>query len=240
MVRSRNELEAIRLKGTQLLHDQLSLPRRLSLVPVESNEARLLFDDACEKIHYAGACRRVGRRFRLAIISKGEWVGGFVLGSPFPNLRARDDAFGLTRWVLNWEQRRLASPWASENEEYWRRLQQIVNHARAFVFSAAQGRGIGIRAHSLLESEGSHYWRARYGGRVAGFDTLCNHASSRLFAANRWNLVGRTAGYRRDPSITLSRRALNQRRQGDNAGLSPRTDGVRWWIWVRKLRLVRL
>jgi hypothetical protein len=236
--------EELRAQGTDLLRSEWLLPRRLALVPVTAMDARYTFDEACEQIHYAGACRRVGRRMRLAVVDRGRWVGGIVLGSTFPNLRPRDDAFDLTRWVVDWQVRGLISPWASENTQYWRRLQQIVNQARAFVFPSEAGRGIGVRAHQLLEGEGLHYWQAKY-ERAAGFDTLCNHQASRLFTENGWTLVGRTLGHSRDPGTDLSQRVMNQEmRIRDNAALTAQPSGKRWWVWVwvwvRVLRPTRL
>ena len=226
--------------GTDLLREEWLLPRRLALVPISGWETKRAFDDACEIVHYAGACHRVGRRMRLAVVDKGRWVGGIVLGSTFPNLRSRDDAFGLTRWVVDWHERGLVSPWASENYQYWRRLQQVVNQARAFVFPTHAGGGVGVRAHALLETEGLHYWQLKY-ERVAGFDTLCNHSSSRLFTDNGWALVGRTLGHSRDPGSSLSRRVTDQSLPvRDNAGLTAQPSGERWWVWIRVLRPTRL
>lgn len=229
----------IQTAGTEYLRSEWKLPRRLALVPVESRSAKRVFDTACQQLHYAGACRRVGRRMRLAVVCRGRWVGGIMLGSTFPNLRPRDDAFGLTKWVVSWQERGLVSPWAAENHEYWRRLQQVVNQARAFVFPGEAGGGIGIRAHALLETEGLHHWESRY-ERAAGFDTLCDHDSSRLFTENGWRLVGRTLGHSRDPNTQLSRRVVEDgRRVRDNAGLTERPEGARWWVWVRVLRPTR-
>jgi len=209
--------------------------RSLSFHPVDE-EMKQVFDSACELLHYAGACRRVGRLMRLAIVEKGRWVGGIVLGSPFPNLRARDDAFGLTKHVLDWRRRGLISPWARENRAYWRRLQLIVNQARAFVFPDAEGRRIGLRAHALLETAGRALWEDVYGPLV-GFDTLCTHPTSRLFRDNGWLLVGQTKGYARDPDELLSSRVAAAQVDGvkDNAGLSFSPSNPRWWIWVRVL-----
>jgi hypothetical protein len=233
-------LEDLQSQGTDLIRSGWRLPRRVALVPLTSADERQAFDQACHLIHYAGACRRVGRLMRLAVMDKGHWVGGIVLGSTFPNLRPRDDAFGLTRWVVDWQARGLISPWASENSQYWGRLQQVVNQARAFVFPSAAGRRIGVRAHALLESEGLHYWQAKY-DRAAGFDTLCNRQTSRLFTANGWVLVGRTLGYSRDPGVRLSQRVEDgTMRVRDNAALTAIPRGERWWVWVRVLRPTRL
>jgi hypothetical protein len=233
-------LRGLQIAGSDLIRDEWVLPRRLALVPVTSREGKSIFDTACDQIHYAGACHRVGRRMRLAVVSRGRWVGGIVLGSTFPNIRPRDDAFRLTRWVVDWQERGLVSPWASENDQYWRRLQQVVNQARAFVFPAEAGSGLGVRSHLLLETEGLHYWQAKY-ERAAGFDTLCNHPTSRLFTSNGWTLVGRTLGHSRDPYSALSRRVTDRTLVvRDNAGLTARPLGERWWVWVRVLRPTRL
>jgi len=47
-----------------------------------------------------------------------------------------------------------------------------------------------VRAHALLETEGLHYRQSKY-ERAAGFDTLCDHANSRLFTENGWGRQGR-------------------------------------------------
>jgi hypothetical protein len=84
------------------------------------------------------------------------------------------------------------------------------------------------------------YWQAKY-ERAAGFDTLCDHANSRLFTENGWKLVGRTLGHSRDPGTQLSRRVIEDRRSvRDNAGLTELPNGTRWWVWVRVLRPTRL
>jgi hypothetical protein len=233
-------LDVLQAEGTELIREEWRLPKRLALVPVEHADARRVFDEACDHIHYAGACRRVGRLMRLAVMDRGRWVGGVALGSTFPNLRPRDDAFGLTRWVHDWQERDLVSPWASENVQYWSRLQQVVNQARAFVFPSEAGRRIGVRAHELLEGDGLYYWQAKY-ERAAGFDTLCNHSTSRLFTTNGWELVGRTLGHSRSPGTQLSQRVADgSKRVRDNAALTPAPTGERWWVWVRVLRPTRL
>jgi hypothetical protein len=228
----------IQTAGTALLASGRRLPRRLTLVPVEDKRLRHLFDAACNEIHYAGVCRRVGRLLRLAIVSDAQWTGGIVLGSTFPNIRARDDAFGLTRFISGWQDRGLISPWASENTDYWSRLQAIVNHARTFVFPSFNGASLGVRAHRELLGSGLRHWTDRYGGRVHGLDTLCTHPTSRLFLDNGWTLVGKTKGYSRDPSTVLSRRASDEdwMTVRENAGLSLSNGNRKWWIWVRVLR----
>ncbi len=222
--------------GTALLHRGRSRSWCLSLIQVDDKPLKRLFDLACDELHYAKSCQRVGRCMRLAIALDGHWAGGIVLGSPFPNIRCRDDAFGLTRFVKDWKERELPSPWARENELYWRGLQRIVNHARTFIFPSFAGRGLGIEAHRLLLSEGAVTWSARYGS-FDGFDTLCTEPKSRLFLANGWSLVGRTQGYSRDPNRLLSKRAAEGsiKRVADNAGLTRRRGAIRWWVWVRPL-----
>lgn len=222
-------IDNIRRSGDELLAKK---PKRMTLIPA-GEPMRAIFDQACGLLHYAGPCKRVGRLMRLCIVERGEWVGGIVLGSPFPNLRPRDDAFGLTRHVLNWRERGLVSPWASENRDYWDRLQLIVNQARTFVFPSAQGGGVGVRAHALLETQGRALWTSSYDSPVIGFDTLCTETTSRLFSDNDWRLVGRTKGYSRNPSVQLSSRHNGELRE--NAGLTRRASNPRWWIWVRVL-----
>jgi hypothetical protein len=167
-------------------------------------------------------------------MEQGRWVGGIVLGSPFPNVRPRDDAFGLTQYATNLRERGLSNAWERENRDYWGRLQLIANQARAFVFAEERGQGVAVRMHRLLETQGRRLWEARY-GRLVGFDTLCTESSSRLFSDNRWLRVGRTKGFSRDPSRQLSRRTASGEvpAVSDNAGLSG--GGYRWWVWVRIL-----
>jgi hypothetical protein len=234
------KLATLRSQGTEAIRAENRLLKRLSFTAITSTDARRAFDEACQRLHYAGACHRVGRRMRLAVIENGEWVGGIVLGSPFPNLRPRDDAFGLTKYVRDWQQRGLANPWAQENRLYWSKLQLVVNQARAFVFPDFRGSRVGVRSHALLETEGRGLWEERY-GRLVGFDTLCTESKSKLFSDNNWTLVGRTLGYTRDSRTLLSQRVTSGIVQNvsDNAGLVLRPSGTRWWIWVRILRRVR-
>lgn len=175
---------------------------------------------------------------RLTITFEGQWAGGMVLGSTFPNIRPRDEAFGLTKYVEGWKEKGLVSPWARENRDYWDRLQLIVNHARTFVFPALWGNGIGTAALSLLSTEGKRLWEERYGGPIYGFDTLAAHPTSRLFEDNGWTLVGRTQGYSRDRQKVFSKRASKEEWEDikDNAGLTKDQDNTRWWIWVKVLR----
>jgi hypothetical protein len=208
----------------------------LHFVPVASRELRDIFDQACDEIHYAGACRRVGRCLRLALIYRGQWAGGTVLGSPFPNVGARDVAFGLTKYTVGYRERGLISPWASENRDYWDRLQHIVNHARTFVFPLFQGAGLGVRAVSLLPTEARELWQAKYCDEVIGFDTHCTSPTSRLFLDNSWELVGRTKGFSRNGKHAFSQRAADAVLQvRDNAGLSHRRKNPRWWTWVLRI-----
>ena len=156
------KVDAIRREGAERLASTTpELEGPLTLVSLDPPDLKRIFDAACEEIHYAGACHRVGRLARLAIVGDGQWLGGVVLGSPFPNIRPRDDAFGLTPLVTDWSQRGLISPWASENRQYWDRLQLIVNHARTFVFPDFQGGSVGIKAHRLLLTVGRSIWEDR-------------------------------------------------------------------------------
>jgi hypothetical protein len=224
--------------GTRQIYEErgVRLSRRLGFHSVKTPGLRESFDLACQEMHYAGACRRVGRRLRLAVMKHGEWVGGIFLGSPFPNIKVRDDAFEISRFARGATERGLASAWASENRDYWERLQLIVNHARAFVFPQYRGGGLGVMMHRLLETEGRELWEERY-GPLAGFDTMCTDPNSRLFGENGWTLVGQTQGYSRDPSLVLSRRVAESkfRRISDNAALSRSSNSHRWWVWVRIL-----
>ncbi len=210
--------------------------KRLRFIVVEDLKARRLFDRVLDDIHYAGACQRVGRCMRLAVTNGRDWLGGIVLGSTFPNIAVRDEAFGLSQHIRNTKARGLISPFAAENRDYWDRLQKIVNHARTFVFPAFQGSGIGIEMHRLLLTEGRAIWEAAYNECICGFDTLCTHSKSRLFLENGWTLVGRTKGYTRDPQAVFSaRRAFEQEWTTieENAGLGILKGSKRWWIWVK-------
>ena len=192
---------------------------------------RIAFDSALDLTHYAGACRRVGRCMRLLILKEGQWAGGIVLGSTFPNIGDRDEALGLKDFIRNHHLKGLRSPWASENTDYWTRLQKVVNHARTFVFPRFQGQGIGVEAHRRLLSDGRQYWEARYRDRVAAFDTLCDAVDSKLFEKNGWNHVGLTAGFRSDPRRALVQRDNESSALVNNVALRP--GSLRWQVWVR-------
>ena len=160
-----------------------------------------------------------------------------MLGSTFPNIRPRDSILGLTRHVQGYRARGLSNAWASENRDYWDRLQLIVNHARTFIFPRYQGRGIGIAAHRRLLTQGIDLWTEKYGGKVHALDTLCTHAESRLFLENGWQLLGRTKGYSRDPQAIFSNRVFSEdwKHIKDNAGLKKIRGSTKWWIWTRVL-----
>jgi hypothetical protein len=230
------KLEATRLAGQSLL--RAARPRRTGLhfLPVTDRDLRDLFDLACDDIHYAGSCRRVGRCLRLALTYRGEWAGGTVLGSPFPNVGARDRAFGLHQYTHGYRVRGLISPWASENRDYWDRLQHIVNHARTFIFPRFQGCGLGVRAVALLPTEAREIWQEKYPDDVIGFDTHCTSPTSRLFLDNGWELVGRTKGFSRDAKHPFSSRAADAIVSvRDNAALARRRRNMKWWTWVLRI-----
>ena len=233
-------IENIRKNGEQVLGlRNRSKSKEIFFRIVDDAEMRSIFDLALEEIHYAGACRRVGRCMRLAITNSRNWVGGIVLGSTFPNIAKRDEAFGLNKFIRNTKARGLISPFASENNDYWKNLQKIVNHARTFIFPAFQGKGLGVKTHALLLTQGRQIWEKKYGSKILGFDTLCTHPKSRLFLDNGWVLVGRTQGYTRDPKKVLSsRKAFLEEWDNikENAGLRRLVGSCRWWIWVKVLQ----
>lgn len=230
-------LVELQCTGSEILLSRAVEPAKpLTFMELRDKGMRRLFDEACDLIHYAGSCRRVGRCMRLALVVDGLWAGGTVLGSPFPNIGARDEAFGLTQYTRGFQQRGLISPWASENRAYWDRLQLIVNHARTFIFPQFHGRGLGVGALSLLPTRGKEMWEARYGEGVLGFDTHCTSSTSRLFIDNGWELVGQTKGFSRDRRVTFSGRVEDNRvAVKDNAGLTKRRKNPRWWTWVLRL-----
>lgn len=225
-------IETIEEEGARLMKRLGIRSVEFGFVEVTDPTWRRLFDLALDEIHYAGACQRVGRCMRLAIIEEGVWVGGIVLGSTFPNIKVRDEFFGLRKHIENWRERGLRSPWARENAEYWRELQKIVNHARTFIFPRFQGAGRGIRAHRLLLTEGIALWKEKYHDEVIGLDTLSLPMESRLFRDNGWVLVGQTKGYTSDRSRPFSKRAIGWKEVRNNVGL--RNGSERWYVWVFK------
>src|SRR2546426_10124823 len=126
----------IRCEKIQILGDDLMVEdydfsgKGLCFVEVLDCNWRKLFDEALDLVHYSQSCQRVGRCMRLAIVEHGQWVGGIVLGSTFPNILVRDEAVGLRKFVTNFRKRGLSNPWSRENKSYWRNLQRVVNHAR--------------------------------------------------------------------------------------------------------------
>lgn len=208
--------------------------RELDFVEVSRPEWRKAFDEALNQLHYARECHRVGRCMRLAIISEGNWAGGVVLGSTFPNIDVRDRALGLKKFVSNYRQRGLANPWCRENIIYWKALQRVVNHARTFVFPSFQGRGLAIRAHGLLLTKGVKMWEQKYEDKVYALDNLCDRGDSKLFANNGWTFVGQTRGYTSTSRIKFSARVASiGMTVKTNAGLEKWDDGTRWEVWVK-------
>lgn len=193
---------------------------------------RAVFDEALDRLHYAGRCQRVGRCMRLAVLNNRVWVGGIVLGSTFPNVGSRDEALDLKRFVRGPLGKGVRGPWSRENREYWEALQTIVNHARTFIFPEFQGAGIGIRAHRLLLTEGLNLWKSRYPGRVTAFDTLCDATDSGLFLKNGWIHVGQTAGYGSDAT---RRFGLSETERALNNNVALKRTGRPWEIWVRPI-----
>jgi hypothetical protein len=227
----------IEQEATRLLK-QFRIPdTSFGFVEITDASWRRLFDRALDEIHYAGSCQRVGRCMRLAIIENGDWVGGIVLGSTFPNIRVRDKALGLRQYIEDWKERGLKSPWARENTAYWSALQKIINHARTFIFPRFQGAGRGKLAHKLLLTEGVALWKSKYQDEVIGLDTLCTHADSRLFKDNDWILVGRTEGYTSDPSRVFSKRAFREdwKTIKNNIALGRIDGATRWFVWVKPM-----
>ncbi len=209
----------------------------LTFVEVADSKWRRFFDEALDLTHYAGSCQRVGRCMRLAIVENSNWVGGIVLGSTFANILVRDEALQLRKYVRNYRRRGLKSPWARNNHKYWKALQRVVNHARTFVFPQFQGRGIGIRSHKLLLTEGVKLWEKKYGGKVFALDTLCTENDSKLFSKNGWLFVGQTKGYSSDPKKTFSRHLARLKRKtfGSRHNVGLRSGSTKWMVWVRIL-----
>lgn len=230
-----HEIETVSLP---LMDKLITNEPHFTLVEVKHREWRRLFDQSLDEIHYASSCQRVGRCMRLAIVDQGQWVGGIVLGSTFPNVLVRDEKLNLRRFVSDYKERGLKNPWSHENTLYWSELQKIVNHARTFVFPRFQGEGRGIRAHRLLLSQGLSLWREKYQTDVIGLDTLCTHDDSRLFKDNGWALVGRTEGYSSDPRKVFSKRAFSQewKNIANNVALGRIAGSQRWFVWVVSIR----
>ena len=211
----------------------LAARSNFELVEVKTSSNRRLFDDALNKLHYSGACQRVGRCMRLMVIMNNTWIGGIVLGSPFPNILVRDEALGLRVFITDYKDRNLSNPWSSRNVPYWKSLQKIVNHARAFVFPKYQGAGLGIRSQSLLFTQGVRLWEEKYKDEVFAFDNLCDKGDSKLFLYNGWTLVGTTKGYTSSSETIFSKRAFREKNTKikNNIGLS--MVGRKWEVWIR-------
>lgn len=231
-------VQEIEKAGEELLQSRDLPDSPFCFVEIRDSKWRALFNQALDKIHYAGSCQRVGRCMRLAVLEEGQWVGGIVLGSTFPNILVRDKALGLRQYVEDYKERGLSSPWASENTLYWEALQKIINHARTFIFPSFQGKGRGIKAHSLLLTEGVALWKAKYQDEVIGLDNLCTDSDSRLFKENGWQFVGRTKGYTSDPSEVFSKRAVENDWEHikNNVALKRIEGSTRWLVWVIDLR----
>lgn len=199
----------------------------------KGRDLRREFDAALDHLHYAGSCQRVGRCMRLLVMnSDGWWVGGIVLGSPFPNVHERDVALGLKTHVKKAIAQGL-HPWSRANVAYWTELQTVVNHARTFVFPDFQGQGVGIRSHQILLSLGIKRWKRRYPGPVKALDTLCDASDSGLFRRNGWDHVGRTKGFESDPQSDFATVEGDTPEPRNNVGL--RKSGIQWEIWVKEL-----
>ncbi len=203
------------------------------LVEVKSPKIRYFFDDALNRLHYAKACQRVGRCMRLAVMMNNSWIGGIVLGSPFPNIFVRDEALGLRKFVNDYKARNLKNPWVRENFLYWKSLQTIVNHARAFIFPKYQGAGLGIKSQSLLFNQGVKLWEDKYNSKIYAFDNLCNKGDSKLFLYNGWTLVGETKGYSSSSEIVFSQRVKKEgiTEVRNNSGLVK--GKIQWQVWVK-------
>ena len=210
------------------------LPKREGpdFVVIADSVLRGYFDLALDKAHYAKSCQRVGRCMRLGIVYRGQWVGGVVLGSTFPNVSVRDEALGLKLYVRGFAARGLRNAWCRENREYWSALQTIVNHARTFVFPEFQGQGLGKEAHRVLLTKGIRIWEQKYKTSVYALDTLCDRSDSGLFLANGWHLAGETRGYTADYGSSFSEEHTHARI--NNAAL--KRSNARWQVWVRVVR----
>ena len=126
-----NDLIRLQLSGQSVLVESYDLPVCPSthFAVIRDRELRRYFDLALDATHYAKSCQRVGRCLRLAIISDGQWVGGVVLGSTFPNVSVRDEALGLKLLVKGYASRGLRNAWCKENREYWQALQRNTDNA---------------------------------------------------------------------------------------------------------------
>jgi GNAT superfamily N-acetyltransferase len=233
--------EKIQQLGNELMFEDYDFsPKRLSFVEVSDGGWRKLFDEALDLVHYSHSCQRVGRCMRLAIVEDGQWVGGIVLGSTFPNILVRDENVGLRKFVINYKRRGLVNPWTRKNRSYWRNLQKVVNHARTFVFPQFQGKGIGIRAHRLLLSKGVEMWEQKYRDQVYALDTLCTADESKLFLLNGWTRAGQTKGYTLDRTAVFSKplKVFDDREKGikNNGALRKPKNSVQWWVWTIQFR----
>lgn len=227
----------IQTEGTGLMVKDYDFSKRgLVFVEVLDSSWRHLFDETLNLVHYSRSCQRVGRCMRLAIIEDGQWVGGIVLGSTFPNILVRDENVGLRKFVTNYKKRGLVNPWTRDNKSYWKSLQKVVNHARTFVFPQFQGRGIGIRAHRLLLTEGVKMWEQKYRDKVYALDTLCTAGESKLFLVNGWKRAGLTKGYTLDRSRVFSKsmKVVDSRKMGikNNGALRKGKQSIQWWVWT--------
>jgi hypothetical protein len=233
--------ERIQELGNTLMEERYEFaPKRLSFVEVTDRNWRKLYDEALDLVHYSHSCQRVGRCMRLAIVEEGQWVGGIVLGSTFPNILVRDENVGLRKFVTNYKRRGFSNPWTHKNRSYWRNLQRVVNHARTFVFPQFQGRGIGIRAHRLLLTKGVKMWEQKYRDEVYALDTLCTADESKLFLLNGWTRAGQTKGYTLDRTQIFSKpmKVFDSREKGikNNGALTKPQNSIQWWVWTIQLK----
>jgi len=144
----RNQCREIQQAGARHMTKRYEVPDNgLGFIEVCDACWRRLYDAALDLVHYSGSCQRVGRCMRLAVVEDGEWVGGIVLGSTFPNILVRDEAVGLRQFVVDYRDRGLTNPWSRNNCLYWNNLQKVVNHARTFIFPQCQGRGLEYVMH---------------------------------------------------------------------------------------------
>lgn len=231
--------DEIQQAGNELMTTKYTCPKSgLRFIEISSKAWRLFYDEALDLIHYSGSVQRVGRCMRLAIVENGEWAGGIVLGSTFPNILVRDRAVGLRKFVKDYKDRGLSNPWSGENRLYWDNLQKVVNHARTFIFPKFQGMGLGIRAHAELLSSGVKMWENKYKDEVYALDTLCTADDSKLFLRNGWERAGQTKGFSSDRNKILSNAigVKEDREAGivNNVGLSP--GNTKWWVWVIQIK----